>query len=272
MKIAHECPLVIANEIEALTDYNYYIATIAKDIPSYLDHAINDTKFKILDCGTFEEGKPMPEEEYISFIEAIQPSEFIVPDYLLDKEATLTAATKWKLLISKYGIKSKPVGVVQGGNLKERAECYEALATLFDKIAIPYDIKPELSLTLPKRSNEYNLNPLPFDLPNQGRYEFVQYLVENNLFRFDKEHHFLGVDLPLEVSLYDRTVLASVQTIDTSSPVLHGLKGVEYNPNYGLLKKDKQMMKELITLSQVTLLELYLVKKNVEIFKDLVNR
>lgn len=271
MLIAHEHPLLLANLISDNTDYNYYISTIASQIPAYYEYAKKDARYKILDCGTFEEGKPMLDDEYLSYIEAIQPDEFIVPDHLFEKDKTIDSAKRWLDIIKEKNIESLPVAVVQGKTLEEQVECYLVLIELFDKVAIPYD--------LPSTANyDMSLKTLPLlTLPCNGRYDLMKHLLQNELFRTDKKHHFLGIDTPTELVKYKQGELSEykvstlIDTIDTSSPILHGLKGIEYNSEYGLLKKNKTMMKELILREDIDTIQEYLILKNVNIFKTLCN-
>ena len=269
IKIAHECPLAIANHVDSLTDYNYYISTICTQIPEYFEHAKKDSRFKILDCGTFEEGKPMSDEEYLTYIDAIRPDEFIVPDHLFEKDKTIEAAKKWLQIIKDKAITCTPIAVIQGKNLQEQVECYKVLTSIFNKVAIPYDLPTD-------QQPEAYLNTLPeVELPASGRFELVSYLFRSNLFRFDKKHHFLGIDIPAELLRYKQddfrlspsNPLDFIDSIDTSSPILHGLKGIEYNKDYGNLKKNSQMMKTLILEDNIDTIKRYLIEKNIKLFK-----
>ena len=267
MKIAHEHPLILADLVTQHTDYNYYISTICAQVPEYFKFAKNDSSYRILDCGTFEEGKPMETEEYLRYIEAIQPDEFVVPDHLFQAEATIESAKEWLQIIKDRRITSLPIAVVQGKTLEEQVSCYLTLTSLYDKVAIPYD--------LPSASSEGETLPtlLPHVLPANGRYDLVKHLLTKGLFRRDKKHHFLGIDTTTELLQYtlgelkEFNVSQLIDSIDTSSPILHGLKGIEYNPAYGLLKKNKTMMKELILKEDVDSIDRYLILKNISIFK-----
>lgn len=267
--IAHEHPLALTREVEASTDTSFYIATICASIPEYFEHAKQDKKHKILDCGTFEEGYPMDNETYITYIKAINPEEFVIPDHLFDKDKTLESAMLWLDLIKKHDLKGLPIVVVQGKNLEEHVECYLELVKHFDKIAIPYDLQtPDKTPTQVVRT-EFG-GTLEFDAG--GRFKLIKHLVDNDLLDRSKQYHFLGMDTTIEFTNYMTAgiELSFVDSIDTSSPVLHGLKGIAYNSDHGLLVKNRLMMKELILEKDINEIQKYLIQRNIAIFKAIM--
>jgi hypothetical protein len=306
MKIAHEHPLSIAGLVESLTDYNYYISTIAAQDEKYFKHACVDTKFKILDCGTFEEGFPMADEDYLKYIKAIRPTEFVVPDHLFEKDKTLQAAKSWLKLIEVEKIEATPIGVVQGRTLEEQFLCYRELTSMFEKVAIPYDLPVDLSVDRELVRSEYlsdfitenyteserveaqewsnlimqqgvlyysGIDLTKIVVPRNGRVDFIKFLVQTGELREDRKHHFLGVDLLFEFLQYQKDNISLekiVDTIDTSSPVLHGLKEIPYSKQFGLLYKDKQKMKTLIQKQDIT--QETFIKYNIAAFRSIVNK
>ena len=70
-------------------------------------------------------------------------------------------------------------------------------------------------------------------------------MVHHNVIRKDKPHHLLGCSLPQEFKKYKK--YEWIDSVDTSSPVVHGIKNITYAPNQGL--NNKQSVK-LFTLME----------------------
>jgi hypothetical protein len=121
IKIAHEAPLSIFEEITELTDYQYCLVHLMDESPEYRDKFIKLCKKKyevILDNSIFELGTAFKGEDYFKWVKELKPSWYIIPDVLENCEETIKQAEEW---IATYGKKvprrSKSIGVVQGEKL-----------------------------------------------------------------------------------------------------------------------------------------------------------
>jgi hypothetical protein len=74
-----------------------------------------------------------------------------------------------------------------------------------------------------------------------GRIKFVNMLPSLNGFNKTIHHHLLGATLPNEFSNYKGKEYSFIKTIDTSNPVIYGLKHGKY-PSKVLLDKPKEKL------------------------------
>jgi hypothetical protein len=80
-------------------------------------------------------------------------------------------------------------------------------------------------------------------------------------------HHLLGCGLPQEFSFYSQ--YNWIYSLDTSNPVVHGIKGIEYGPQ-GLWNKESQKLFELIN-AELTVEQSSQVLLNIEKFRKFTN-
>jgi len=101
-----------------------------------------------------------------------------------------------------------------------------------------------------------------------GRDAFLHYLLHNEIIDTTKPHHLLGCGLPQEFSSYrDYTWIDSV---DTSNPVVAGLKGIRYNGEKGLEDKPSQKLFTMIN-QEVDNESLEKILYNIECFRAICN-
>jgi len=98
-----------------------------------------------------------------------------------------------------------------------------------------------------------------------GRVDMLRRLVEEGVIDTSKPHHLLGCGLPQEFSFYKD--YDWVESVDTSNPVVAGLKGWEYGPN-GLDDKPSQKLFTMIN-EDVSEEKLELVLRNINSFKKI---
>jgi hypothetical protein len=82
-----------------------------------------------------------------------------------------------------------------------------------------------------------------------GRVRLINEFMNLNIINKQKPHHLLGCSNPLEFSFYKQPDYNFIKTIDTSSPVVHGLKRVLYNENIGDWVKESTKLADLIGTS-----------------------
>jgi hypothetical protein len=102
---------------------------------------------------------------------------------------------------------------------------------------------------------------------SSGRYTFINDLKREGIWNNHKPHHLLGCSLAKEFNFYhgDRTI----RSVDTSNPVVAGIKELRYNGNLGLENKPSIKLADLID-HKVTDTEMENITYNVNCFKDII--
>ena len=237
VKIAHESPKSIFNQVQALTDFDYALVHLLEEDPEYLtlfEQARDKGREIILDNSIFELEEAFNADKFAEWVDYLRPTWYIIPDALEDMEMTCTKAYEWK---QRYGdVPGKSIGVVQGKNYGEIVTCYRYMDEVIDvdMIAISFD---------------YSYYTHSFPHPNKyvswmlGRVKLLGDLVRDGVINSSKAHHLLGCSLPQEFAFY--TDYDWIYSLDTSNPVVHGIKGIEYRED-GLWTKESQKLFELI--------------------------
>lgn len=228
MKRFHEAPKSIFNEVQLLTDGDYALVHLFEQDQEYWDMfktAQAMGREIILDNSIFELGEAFDADKYAEWIVKLQPSWYIVPDCLDNMQQTVH---NMELFVKMYGqLPGKRVGVVQGQTEKELRECYRILRPYCTMLAFSFNSKP-FGETLQSQANE--------------RPRFIFRMAADGLLDGTMRHHLLGCALPQEFLAYRHKCIYSV---DTSNPVVHGLKGIKYSP-YGLDHKETELLCDLI--------------------------
>ena len=237
IKIAHESPIDIFDEVQRVTDYDYCLVHLLEQSDSYreaFEAAVLKGREVILDNSIFELEEAFEAERFALWVNRLKPTWYIIPDALEDAEKTMEQAAHW---IKNYSdVPGKKIGVVQGKDYKEIRDCYRAMDEIanVDMIAISFDYS-------------YYCDSVPH--PNKyvswmlGRVKLLGDLERDGVINKDKPHHLLGVGLPQEGMFYrDKPWIYSM---DTSNPIVHALKGIKYH-DVGLFSKESQKLHELI--------------------------
>lgn len=217
MKISFEIPVNYLEMFSEFTDYDFILAHNLK-IPKYFSFYSKRKKkvFSILDNSAFELEKPLEGDVLIDCVKKIDPNVVIAPDVLRDCESTLEKTDNFIRLMEKYNCKNKIAGVVQGKTFKEYLRCYKWYLNnkKIDLICVPFDVP-------------FNVFDLKVDSPtNQFMLNRVSFLKKMWLkFSFKKPHHLLGASNPIEIIFYSGLMDLSM---DTSSPIVHGLHGIRF--------------------------------------------
>ena len=97
-----------------------------------------------------------------------------------------------------------------------------------------------------------------------GRVKLLGDMLKDGVINTNKEHHLLGNSLPQEGMYYNQ--YDWITSMDTSNPIVHAIKEIEYKPNFGLYSKESQKLHELIyyPLEEI---DLGLVEYNVREFR-----
>ena len=236
IKISHETPIDLLYTSLQFNDYQYCLVHLLEQEPRYLYHfeRCRDTGVPVLlDNSIFELGEAFDKEEYVEWIKRLRPDEYIIPDSLENYQKTRENLVSW---LDRYSdLPGKKIGVVQGKTYREIVDCYNLIVATCDKIAISFDYS--LYEKLYPHSNKY----LSWCM---GRVLLLDKLVQDGVIRKDMPHHLLGVGLPSEGEFYRE--YDWIESIDTSNPVVHAIKGIKYGENWGLMDKQSQKLCDLI--------------------------
>jgi hypothetical protein len=264
IKIAHESPKSIFNEVQDLTDYDYALVHLLEEDDEYLaqfESAIRSGREIILDNSIFELEEAFDAVKFDKWVNKIKPSWYIVPDALEDYRKTIDQMEDWNNKGLGYKGSGK-IGVVQGKAYDEIVDCYNYMnkEADVDMIAISFDYS-YYNRSVP-HANKYVSWML-------GRVKLLGDLLRDGVINRDKPHHLLGCGLPQEFSFYKHSDYDWIYSLDTSNPVVHGIKGVSYGSD-GLWYKERQKLHELIN-SDIDETQLNTIKNNIQKFKWYTN-
>lgn len=269
MKISHEVPLSLLEESKSFNDYDYCLVHLLDKYPEYRDFYKDSNREVILDNSIFELGEAYNDEDLIYHINDIKPTYYIIPDVLEDCSGTIERA---KRFLDKAGnIKSKTIGVVQGKTYEELVKCHEFMdkEANVDKIAISFDYSyyermfdlsaehaKDLLFTENDKINKY----LKWKI---GRFLTLSDLYYDKVINKNKPYHLLGCSLPQEGTFYKHERFKFIDSVDTSNPIVHGIKNIKYT-NDGLTDKQSvklaDLMEEDVKLNNI-------IKHNLKIFR-----
>tara|TARA_Y100000310_G_C20689831_1_gene821495 strand:- start:2796 stop:3617 length:822 start_codon:yes stop_codon:yes gene_type:complete len=268
LKIAHEAPVSIFDRVNEITDYSYCLVHLLEQNDSYLNkflelkdinYSLQRDREIILDNSIFELGKSFDSDKFSHWINKLKPDWYVVPDTLEDCEQTIENMKAWNT--NYTDIPGKKIGVVQGQDYEEIKKCYKYMdeEANVDMIAISFDYSWYQKLI--PHPNKYVSWML-------GRVALLSNLVNDNIININKKHHLLGVSLPQEGLFYKSGTLFKfnwIYSVDTSNPVVHGIKSIKYGDN-GLWNKQSQKLHTMIDVN-VSVDNLVTILNNIYKFK-----
>lgn len=237
IKRYHEAPKAIFKDVQRRTNGDYALVNLFDDEEYY--HLFDpEHRSTILDNGVFELGKAFNPDVFAGWVEKFKPEYYIVPDVLEDADATIDSF--FNFIRTYKGLPGKVLGVAQGNSYSELVKCYKAIEPYCDKVGISFDYSwyQHVDTGYSKYMNAA-----------VGRYVTLTRLEADNIINKYKPHHLLGVMLPQEMKSYsfmqNRGHMCWIDSVDTSNPVVHGLKGIRYGAN-GLESKESQKLYTMI--------------------------
>lgn len=246
LTIFHEAPLAIFDDVQKVTGGDYFLANVFETDPEYLEKAkesVAKGRKTILDNGVFELGTAMDLRNFLKWIQILKPEYYIVPDVLEDGEGTIKNMVAW---IEMYGSEvpegCKAIGVAQGKDIGDFQACYDFMSTnpFVKKIALSFDF----SWFCRKFTCEHPNRLVRF---TEGRKALLTFLNNSGTVNREKPHHLLGCSLPFEFGFYkNNPEFDFIESIDTSNPVVAGLKGLRYVPGFGLGEKPSEKLYTMI--------------------------
>ena len=264
IKIAHESPKSIFEEIQRFTDYDYALVHLFEEDEEYLKQfraAALKGREIILDNSIFELEEAFDADRFNFWVNDLRPTWYIVPDVLEDGYATINKMEDWNNKNLGYASSGK-IGVVQGKTYDEIVDCYNYMnkEAEVDMIAISFDYS-YYTKSVP-HANKYVSWML-------GRVKLLGDLLKDGVINKDKKHHLLGCGLPQEFQFYKHSDYDWLYSLDTSNPVVHGIKGIRYK-SAGLWNKERQKLFELINFD-VNEDQLSMIKNNIQKFRWFTN-
>ena len=264
IQISHEAPKVLLNDSMKFNDYDYCLVHLLDEYPEYKEYYMNAVKSGrnvLLDNSIFELGVAFDSKLYAEKVKELKPTQYIIPDVLDDGPATIES---YKKFIESYdeleGIK---IGVVQGKTYNEFKECYEFMSEHADKIAISFNTVCFENLT----NYEDKLSKWCY-----GRPIAILKLQEDKVWNFDKPHHLLGCSLYKEFkNNNDFYIRSNVESLDTSNPIVAGIKKLKYDDTNGLQTKPSVKLFELLD-AELDEEQQNIIKYNVEKFREGITR
>lgn len=262
MKIAHESPNSFFRETQQVTDYDYALVHLFEENKEYLQHfidALKNNRTVILDNSVFELGHSFEMKKFVEWIKFLKPTEYIVPDVLENYKETIS---NYKNFIKSFkNLPGTAIGVVQGKTYQEIVDCYKELEELgCQKIAISFDY----SYYTEQFPNEEKLQAWCL-----GRQQLIKKLWEEGVINPNLRHHLLGVGLAREFAFYKDYPF--IESIDTSNPVVAGIKGLRYDGVNGLNHKPSTKLCDLITID-LTEKQKEDILYNIEQFRAICNK
>ena len=259
MLVSHESPISILKDSRDYNDYDYALVHLFETHPEYYNFFKDSKKLGrqvLLDNSIFELGKSFDSIKFAKYIKELKPNFYIVPDVLEDGYETIKSFHNF---VNEYtDLPGLKIGVVQGKTYDELVDCYKYMSDNADYIAISFDYSYYLVTGIGKSKLERY---------SSGRYTFINDLKREGIWNNYKPHHLLGCSLAKEFNLYnnDRTI----RSVDTSNPVVAGIKELRYNGNLGLDDKPSIKLADLID-HQVTDSEMENIEYNVNEFKGII--
>lgn len=264
VKIAHESPISIFDIVREYTDYDYALVHLLEENEEYRQKFEESKQMKreiYLDTSIFELGEAFNSDKFAQWVERLQPTYYFVPDALEDMSRTIRNMKSWN---QKYkDLPGKKIGVVQGSNYTEIAQCYEYMDEHadVDMIAISFDYS--FFEKLVPHPNKYVSWAL-------GRVQLLGRLLSDGFINENKKHHLLGCALPIEFRFYREADYKWIYSLDTSNPVVHAIKRVKYEENLGLMNKESQKLFEMIN-TPANVISKDILFENLYTFRKIVN-
>lgn len=241
IKCFHEAPKSVFKAVQKVTDGDYALANVFQSDPDYLTmflEAVAEGREVILDNGVYELDKAMEPDEFVKWINRLQPTYYIIPDVLEDMEATCKNVKTWiENYLSKVLSDSKTIGVVQGVDYKSICDCYEYVAPKVDKVAISFNYSYyEAIAPHPNKLEAWSI----------GRALVLHRMLQDGVLREDKPLHLLGCATVQEGIFYRNTPLQEIiDSIDTSLPVSKGIEEKPILPWGNITKSTVKMFTQI---------------------------
>lgn len=268
MKVSHESPVSILDLSRCYNDFDYCLVHLLDQNDSYKQYYSSARELYnrevLLDNSIFELGKAFDSREFWLKAKEIKPNMFIVPDVLEESQSTIDSFKDFNHYAQdiKDSFLTKAIGAVQGKTWQELRECYKFMSDNADMVAISFDFSYYQIIGEGKTHLEKWCS---------GRQRFINDLINNGIWRWDKPHHLLGCSLAKEFRFYVDRNIHNIVSCDTSNPIVAAIHGLKYDADYGLQDKPSTKLADLIS-HEFSNDQLELVKYNTTMFKKIIRR
>lgn len=260
VKISHEVPLQLLEDSKQFNDYDYCLPHLLDQYPeyeAYFRQAKKEGRYVIMDNSLHELGEAYDTSRLLYWISELEPNEFIVPDVWENGAYSVRNARTWANV--EMPENTTKVAVVQGKTYSDFVNGYQSYKWFgYQKIAFSYGAS---------WFEETFQHPNSYIAKMMGRLKTITNLYKNKVISDFDRVHLLGCNLPQEYLYYKD--FKFIKSIDTSNPVIHGLKGIRYSEG-GLLRKDKEKIDENFT-RKITPKQKEDILYNIEMFKKINN-
>jgi len=234
VKVSHEVPIALLGTSKEFNDHDYCLPHLLdrhRSYEEYFRQAKAEGRYIIMDNSLHELGEAYDTKRLLHWVTELEPDEFIVPDVWENADASVRNAKAWASV--ELPKNTTKVAVVQGKSYIDFATGYQRYKWLrYEKIAFSYGAS---------WFQETFQHPNSDVAKMMGRLKTITNLYKNNIISDFDRVHLLGCNLP-QAFLYYKD-FPFIESIDTSNPIIHGLKGMRYSEG-GLLHKDKEKIDE----------------------------
>lgn len=277
MLVSHEAPFSIMEEVRnKYNDYEYALVHLYDVMPEYkrfFMDSIENGRTVILDNSLFELNQAFDPEKFAEYIIETKPTYYIVPDAWNDGATT---RDNFDSFMKNYGkdLPGKAIGVCQGKDIEDFVESYLFMSEKADMISISFGLKLyedvfDRHLVYKQWCEHLGFDSDGVDAKRMfGRFSLIYHLCADSIWNFNKPHHLLGCSLPMEFAWYQYH--KSVVSCDTSSPIVHAIKGILYEPGIGVRQKESQKLVEFMNMRREDI-DMALLDANCKMFKTIVN-
>jgi len=254
--------MCLMDESYQYNDYCYALVHLFEKYPEYYNHfkkSIELDREVILDNSIFELGTAFDSIKFAEWVNSLRPTHYIVPDVLEQAEDTMI---NYLNFIEQHpDLPGTKIGVVQGKTYSELLECYQFMCDHADYVAISFDYSYYQMTGVGSSKLEKMMT---------GRQRLIQSWKSDGVWKHNKPVHLLGCSLPQEFAHYRHPSFNNIRSVDTSNPIMAGIKNMKYSNEMGLNRKPVGLLADHLHTS-ITEDQRELITYNVKCFNKIVN-
>lgn len=206
MLFSHETPKNLLKISRFFNDYDYALDINFKDKEyfNFFKDSIMMGRTVILDNSLYERrltNVPFNEDEYIDYINILNPSYYIIPDSYESADNNIDLFEKWTSKINLKILNNK-IAVVHGSDYNDYKKCYQYFN---------------------ERLRDSDIIAFSGGDSNIIRSETLKRMYMDGIINLKRKHHLLGLSYPSELEEYRG--LNFITSIDTSLPVVCTYEG-----------------------------------------------
>lgn len=271
-----ELPVTMLDKNLELNQYDFVLFHLMLSNKEYRDYyfamrKIHPERLMILDNSGYEffiKSQELDVDAYKKLIKELKPDYFILPDILMDRDATIDKTIRFLVHEYENTWHAKPIAVIQGNTPYEMYQCimtYHAVG--IKNVAIPFHnsfFKAYGGEYDGPFRGKYGVDSINDDMAYaSGRVSFIQNHLAN--LRGFEYIHLLGSHCPYEKAIIQQNFDINIKSMDTGYPVKCAIEG------YELFKEPKKPATIIDDFMEDHLGDSVkdLIIKNVTMFKEL---